>query len=135
MLVTNLSAATKCFEWIRRHLILRDLMPIKRIFTQHHGQPSSFRVTQILDGGMEGLTICSREDTVTIGREDCDMSFPEDLHLSPQHGQVDLTNDRLRVVDNESQNGVYVRIRGEQELNHGDYLFVGQQLLRVEVTT
>ena len=33
-----------------------------------------------------------------------------------------------------SRNGTYVRIRGERELAHGDYLFIGQQLLRVEQT-
>ena len=97
--------------------------------------PSSFRVTQVLDGGMDGICVCAREDTVTIGREECDISFPEDLQVSPQHARVESSGGGLRVVDQGSQNGVYVRIRGEQELSHGDYLFVGRQLLRVEVTT
>ena len=39
------------------------------------------------------------------------------------------------VTDQESRNGTYVRIQGEQELAHGDYLFLGKQLLRVEMTT
>ena len=32
------------------------------------------------------------------------------------------------------RNGTFVRIKGAQELFHGDYLFVGQQLFRVEIS-
>ena len=42
-------------------------------------------------------------------------------------GQVTLT-------DLGSKNGTFVRITDESPLNHGDYVFLGQQLLRVEVT-
>ena len=37
-------------------------------------------------------------------------------------------------VETRGRNGTFVRIRGEQELVHGDYLFLGKQLLRVEMT-
>lgn len=95
---------------------------------------SAFRVTQVLEGGMDGLVICAREHVVTLGREDCDMNFPEDLFMSPQHVRVESAGDALQIFDENSQNGVFVRIRGERELSHGDYLFLGRQLLRVEVT-
>ena len=38
------------------------------------------------------------------------------------------------LTDAGSKNGTYVRIEGEHELSHGDYLFLGKQLLRVEMT-
>ncbi len=38
------------------------------------------------------------------------------------------------LIDNNSKNGTYQRLRGEKELSHGDYLFLGRQLLRVEIT-
>ena len=40
---------------------------------------------------------------------------------------------RLTVSDLSSKNGTFLRIRGEQPLAHGDYVFMGQQLLRVEI--
>jgi hypothetical protein len=35
----------------------------------------------------------------------------------------------------DSRNGTYVRIHGERQLEHGDYVFIGRKLLRVEVNT
>ena len=49
--------------------------------------------------------------------------------------RVEAANGGFSLVDEESRNGTYVRIQGEQELAHGDYLFLGKQLLRVEMTT
>ncbi len=97
--------------------------------------PSAFRVTQLLEGGMDGIVACAREHSVTIGREDCDLNFPHDLQMSPVHARVEMTGEDLKLIDEESQNGVFLRIKGEQELHHGDYLFLGRHLLRVEVTT
>jgi hypothetical protein len=34
----------------------------------------------------------------------------------------------------QSRNGTSLRDKGQRELAHGDYLFVGRQLLRVEIT-
>ncbi len=97
--------------------------------------PSAFRLTQILEGGMDGIVTCAQEHSMTIGREDCDLSFPEDIHMSAVHAKVEMVGGDLTLIDDESQNGVFLRIQGEQELIHGDYLFLGQHLLRVEVTT
>jgi pSer/pThr/pTyr-binding forkhead associated (FHA) protein len=46
---------------------------------------------------------------------------------STEHGYV--------LTDLDSVNGTYVRIADEQELRHGDYLFVGRKLMRVEMNT
>jgi pSer/pThr/pTyr-binding forkhead associated (FHA) protein len=48
------------------------------------------------------------------------------VSISPD-GQCTLT-------DLGSKNGTFVRISDEAVLNHGDYVFLGQQLLRVEVS-
>ena len=97
-------------------------------------RPSAFRVVQVLEGGMDGIVCCAHEDTVQVGREDCDINFPDDIYLSPQHARVEMTGETLKLVDENSQNGTFIRIRGERELSHGDYLFLGRNQLRVEVT-
>ena len=40
---------------------------------------------------------------------------------------------RLQITDLGSRNGTFLRIRGQTLLQHGDYVFLGQQLLRVEI--
>jgi predicted component of type VI protein secretion system len=97
-------------------------------------RPSAFRVTQVLEGGMDGIVCCAHEQSLQIGREECDINFPDDVHMSPRHARVEMSGESLELVDENSQNGTYVRIRGERELSHGDYLFLGRNLLRVEVT-
>ena len=43
-------------------------------------------------------------------------------------------NGRYLLSDLGSRNGTYLRIRDEMELKHGDYLFVGRTLVRIEIT-
>ncbi|MBZ0117742.1 MAG: FHA domain-containing protein [Sandaracinaceae bacterium] len=94
-----------------------------------------FRIAQVLTGGSDGMVYCARDNSVQIGREDSDMNFPDDVFMSGKHAKVDLSPDgSFSLVDLSSRNGTYVRIRGERELGHGDYVFVGHQLLRVEQT-
>jgi pSer/pThr/pTyr-binding forkhead associated (FHA) protein len=97
--------------------------------------PSAFRIVQVLHGGAEGMVYCARDRSVQIGREDSEMNFPDDIYMSARHAKVELTADGTFMLhDLGSRNGTYLRIRGECELAHGDYLFVGKQLLRVEQT-
>jgi pSer/pThr/pTyr-binding forkhead associated (FHA) protein len=98
-------------------------------------RPSPFRITQVLRGGADGMVVCARENQCSIGREDCDLNFPEDLYMSGSHARIAASPDGSFVlVDSASKNGTFLRIRAEHELAHGDYLFLGKQLLRVEIT-
>ncbi len=109
--------------------------PDQTYFYSSPKRPSPFRVVQILEGGSDGMVYCARENSVQIGREECDMNFPEDVFMSGSHAKVELAADgTYSLVDLGSRNGTYFCISGEQELAHGDYVFVGHQLLRVEQT-
>jgi pSer/pThr/pTyr-binding forkhead associated (FHA) protein len=55
--------------------------------------------------------------------------------MSASHCKIDEAAGKLTLTDLKSRNGTYVRIRSEKELAHGDYLFLGRKLLRVEITT
>lgn len=97
-------------------------------------RPISFCVTQLIEGGRDGMVATSRDDVVRIGREEADMNFPEDIYMSGQHAHVQAEGGAFQLVDDGSRNGTYIRIDGQQQLSHGDYIFLGKQLLRVEVT-
>lgn len=109
--------------------------PDQTYFYSSPKRPSPFRVVQILRGGHTGLVVCARENAIHIGREENDINFPEDVYMSGRHAKVELApNGKYALVDNASKNGTYIRIKGEREVGHGDYLFLGKQLLRVEMT-
>lgn len=94
---------------------------------------STFRLTQILEGGSLGMTVCSRGTTLQVGREDGDLNFPGDVYMSAKHITIEERDGRYYLTDHESRNGSYIRIKSEQLLGHGDYLFIGRKLLRVEL--
>ena len=98
---------------------------------KHH---SSFRIVQMLQGGVPGMTVCARGTTLQIGREGGDLNFPSDLYMSASHCKIEEAQGRMALTDLNSRNGTYLRIKDERELSHGDYLFVGRKLLRVEIT-
>ena len=97
-------------------------------------RPCAFRLVQSLVGGIDGMVHCSRETAAMIGREESDVNFPEDIYMSGNHARVENAGGRYVLTDLDSRNGTYVRVKGQAELSHGDYLFLGKQLLRVEVT-
>ncbi|WP_437633919.1 FHA domain-containing protein [Sorangium sp. So ce854] len=97
--------------------------------------PSPFRLTQVLQGGAVGMTVCARGTSLQIGREGGDLNFPVDLYMSGSHCRLEEHNGKFTLTDLNSRNGTYVRIKSERELAHGDYLFIGRKLLRVELNT
>ncbi len=95
------------------------------------GRPQ--RLTQILDGGRLGLCYLAHSSKFTIGRQNCDVTFPHDRFISGSHCAIAFDGQSVRLIDSKSRNGTYVRIKTPRELVHGDQLFVGKQLLRVEM--
>ena len=102
--------------------------------------PARFVLTQLLVGGASGMVFRARNDAIVIGREGNDVNFPDDPFISGRHAQVTTmaapgpADPQFELHDLGSKNGTFLRVQGEAALNHGDYVFIGQQLLRVEVT-
>jgi len=106
----------------RRHLLLGE-----------HAAAAGLEIRQNLRGGQIGWVHRLAGDTATVGRENNDINFPDDPFISGRHAELKLTGDMLSVTDLGSRNGTFVRVQGERVLRHGDYVFLGQQLLRVEI--
>jgi len=106
--------------------------------TYYYGSPrpsGRFQVVQCLAGGGEGRIATAEDGTLSMGREGNTLNFPDDRFISGHHARLDAHSDSQEVMltDTGSRNGTFIRLVGAQELFHGDYLFVGQQLLRVEI--
>jgi pSer/pThr/pTyr-binding forkhead associated (FHA) protein len=102
-------------------------------------RPSRLALTQLLAGGHAGMIFRARNDSLSIGREGNDVNFPDDPFISGRHATVTAVEgpggtQQFQLADLNSKNGTFVRIGGEAPLFHGDYVFLGQQLLRVEIT-
>jgi pSer/pThr/pTyr-binding forkhead associated (FHA) protein len=99
---------------------------------------SKLALTQLLAGGQPGMIFRAREETLTIGREGNDVNFPDDPFISGRHATVQAieapTGTSFQLIDLGSKNGTFLRVLDETPLFHGDYVFIGQQLLRVEIT-
>jgi pSer/pThr/pTyr-binding forkhead associated (FHA) protein len=95
-----------------------------------------FKLVQLLEGGAAGMAVCARAPALQIGREGGELNFPLDLYMSAAHCRVEDTGGgALTLTDLNSRNGTYIRLKTERELGHGDYLFIGRKLLRVEITS
>lgn len=96
-------------------------------------RPAYHRVVQILRGGGVGFAFRADTPVTSVGREGNDIDFPDDPFISGRHARLSWKNKQLSLTDLDSKNGTFLRISGEYPLKHGDYVFMGQQLLRVEI--
>jgi pSer/pThr/pTyr-binding forkhead associated (FHA) protein len=63
------------------------------------------------------------------------VNFLDDPFISGRHAQITMNADgQVTLTDLGSKNGTFVRINDELALEHGDHVFLGQQLLRVEIS-
>jgi pSer/pThr/pTyr-binding forkhead associated (FHA) protein len=69
---------------------------------------------------------------LVLGREEGDVTFPDDEFMSRRHAALKRNGNRARLEDLSSSNGTFVRVRGDRELKPGDVLRMGDQLLRFE---
>jgi hypothetical protein len=94
---------------------------------------SSFRVVQIFEAGGLGACVLARGTTLQIGSAIGDFVFPSDPLVSEQHCLIEEQAGTILLTDLGSRTGVFVRIKGEQELVTGDELLVGRTRLLVQV--
>lgn len=136
-----------CFVLVGEQLLRVDIPPPEQpplpdaegtYYYASPKRPSRIILTQILQGGHLGLVFRARDEVVSVGRESNDINFPDDPFISGRHATMQAIETpegpRLVVTDLGSKNGTFIRINEEAALLHGDYVFIGQQLLRVEIT-
>jgi pSer/pThr/pTyr-binding forkhead associated (FHA) protein len=80
-----------------------------------------------------GACVLAHGTTLQIGSTYGDFVFPSDPLVSEQHCLVEEQADAILLTDLGSRTGVFVRVKGEQELAHGDELLVGRTRLMVEL--
>jgi pSer/pThr/pTyr-binding forkhead associated (FHA) protein len=97
-------------------------------------QSVGFKLVVVHRDGTDGITYNLLGDQIDIGRTEGDLLF-EDPHLAPRHARVSASLTGRVLTPLEARNGVYVRLRGSIDLQDGDYILVGKQVLRFELLT
>ena len=121
-----------------RYERLRSRAKVDADGTEFYASPpprTEFRLVEILEGGQSGRAYASPHGEVVVGRDGCDINCPDDLHMSRKHFKVIAgTGGAHQLVDLESHNGTYLELREPKRLAHGDYVFMSDLLLRVEIS-
>ena len=96
------------------------------------GHEAGFRLVVVHRDGSDGITYSLIGDQIDIGRTEGDLTF-EDPHLAPRHARISSSLSGRLLTPLEARNGVYVRLRGAVDLQEGDHLLIGKQVLRFEI--
>ncbi|MBH23672.1 MAG: hypothetical protein CMH57_04225 [Myxococcales bacterium] len=104
--------------------------------TRYMGSPppgGQYKLLQVGIGGVVQNVYCIPESGVVLGREKGEIIFPRDKFMSGRHAQIYLReDDRYCLVDLNSSNGTWIKIWEKTQLHDTDFIFLGQQLFRVE---
>jgi pSer/pThr/pTyr-binding forkhead associated (FHA) protein len=95
-------------------------------------QRARLSMTLIRPDGSEGGTHDLRPGENKLGRSFGPV-FENDGYLSPVHALLQINAPNAVVRDLDSLNGVFVKMTGEEELQSGQIIRIGQELLRYEV--
>lgn len=90
-------------------------------------------LVSILKDGSDGRRYPIYDEKTDLGREEGQVVLQDDPYLSPRHARIVFRGGNATVVDLDSVNGVYIRLREPADLSDGDSILLGQQVLRFEV--
>ncbi|MFN7972955.1 MAG: FHA domain-containing protein [Acidobacteriota bacterium] len=94
-------------------------------------QADAFLVRMLPTGVQDMEYPLWRDRPITIGKQDCDILFPEDVYLAPRHCTVSFVDGAYVLRDEGSDWGVFRRAPAGQyvEVKPGDLVQVGRQYL------
>jgi pSer/pThr/pTyr-binding forkhead associated (FHA) protein len=93
--------------------------------------PTKASLVVIRGETLEGLTYHLRANEHLLGGPGAPISL-DDPFVSPQHANLFYRGKELFLHDEDSVNGIYLRIRGRTKLAPGDTFLAGDQVFRVE---
>jgi pSer/pThr/pTyr-binding forkhead associated (FHA) protein len=99
------------------------------------GARAGARLVVITQDGSPGRTYEITEAQVDVGREEGSILLPNDPYVTGRHARLRRQNNQFLVRDLGSVNGVYVKLRRPERLEHGDLVLVGLEVLRFELVT
>jgi len=90
------------------------------------------RISVIVEPGWASAAYPIADAGLAIGREQGDVTFPQDGYVSGKHCRISADDQGIWLEDLGSSNGTYVRVRDGQVLRPGTQVQIGMQLFRVD---
>ena len=109
---------------------LADVVAARRAASGPSGAGATITLVLLDDLGKPVQRFERTAPDTTIGRQDGDIRFPEDVFLSPLHAKLSWEHDTLVVRDLGSRNGTWVFLEQAHRLLDGDLLLIGSQVIR-----
>ncbi len=94
---------------------------------------SDARLVAILKDGSDGRVYPLAGAQVDIGSREGDVILGDDPYLSPRHARLLARDGGWSLLDLDSVNGIFMRIREPEDLVDGDMILIGQQVIRFEL--
>lgn len=91
------------------------------------------QLVAILKDGSDGQVFPLTGDQSDIGRLEGDIVLADDPYLSPRHARIRRRGESFLLRDLASINGTYIRLKDQSELVDGDFVLVGQHVMRFEL--
>ncbi|MGH9863333.1 MAG: adenylate/guanylate cyclase domain-containing protein [Candidatus Acidiferrales bacterium] len=93
-------------------------------------EKKKYALIEVLPDRSLGKRYPLKSETVVVGREKGDITFPEDTLLSHEHAAFTTLGGALYVEDRASVNGTFVRLRAPHTLVDDDIILLGRQMFR-----
>jgi pSer/pThr/pTyr-binding forkhead associated (FHA) protein len=104
-------------------------------FSAGQRQEERAKLVVIGQDGKPGREYEIEGEQTDVGREEGSILLVNDPYVSPRHARLQFREGRFFIRDLESVNGVYVRLRAPERLQHADLVLVGLEVLRFEVVS
>ena len=102
---------------------------------------SGFRIGHLDNSGGELCVVETPDTSMTVGRTESTLSFPQDPFLSAPHAKISWHNaeqqsapsDSMEIFDLSQKWGTYVKLPQETDLPNGSVIKIGRLLFRLEL--
>ncbi len=101
-----------------------------QVFTPTRANQPPVQLALTAEDGSRSTRYPLAGEETTVGRTGADLSFPDDVYLSPVHSLFIWKDAKLSVRDLGSRNGTWIFLEGPHKLVDGDLILIGSQLLR-----
>jgi pSer/pThr/pTyr-binding forkhead associated (FHA) protein len=109
---------------------LAEVAPSRRVGSGEARARGTVTLTLLDESGSSLQRFERNSPDTTIGRQDGDIRFPDDVFLSPLHAKISWEQGALVVRDLGSRNGTWVFLEAPHRLLDGDLLLIGSQVIR-----
>jgi pSer/pThr/pTyr-binding forkhead associated (FHA) protein len=127
----NPETAAFCSQCGHRLAVGRASPRASTVFLQPESGQLTHRLVLLRPGGVEGGSFTMGQGKLICGRGEVSLHL-EDPFLNPRHAEFVLRDETVVVVDLQSTNGVFLRLRAETPLRPADEIRLGRQLLRFD---